>query len=112
MKKERSLAGRAKAEHDLLWDLVKMILLREKEFHGPTMVQGRDGGNACIKKQLAAHKLIRSPTPDAVKSEFTKLYNVKIKKSSNKPTKDLARYLVFFMPFFKHVFLKKIISIS
>lgn len=83
MKKERSLAARAKAEHDLLWDMVKLILAREKEIHGPTMVQGRDGGNACLKKQLAAHKLIRSPTPDTITSEFTKLYNVLLQKKKS-----------------------------
>ncbi len=36
-----------------------MVLEREREIFGPTMVQGRDGGSAAIRKQLAACKAIK-----------------------------------------------------
>jgi hypothetical protein len=39
--------------------LIKLVLVREKGMHGQTMVQGRDGGSDCLKKQMAASKLIR-----------------------------------------------------
>ena len=51
MKKQRVLAEECKKEYASLWNLVKLCLLHEKESHGPSMVQGRDGGSTCIKKQ-------------------------------------------------------------
>jgi hypothetical protein len=42
------------------------MLVREKEQHGPSMVQGRDGGSDCIKSQLSVAKLIRPPNVDEV----------------------------------------------
>ena len=92
MKKERLAAAKIKEEHDSLWGVVKLLLGLEKVSHGPTMVQGRDGGADCIKKQLAQHKLIRSPTPDTVVTEYVKLYNAmgkgKKKPSVTKPPED------------------------
>ena len=77
MKKERMLAMGVKIEHDSLWELIKLILMREKEIHGPTMVQGRDGGSECLKKQMSVSKLIRTPTPEDVVKEYAKFYTFK-----------------------------------
>ena len=52
-------ASSAKAEHDSLWDILKQVLSREKEIHGPSMVQGRDGGIACLKRQMSQDKTVR-----------------------------------------------------
>ena len=93
MKKQRVLATEAKKEGDQVWELVKLMLVREKEQHGTTMTQGRDGGSECIKKQFAVAKLIRPQTTEEVVQEFVKLYSfIKRKKppsanvSSTKPS--------------------------
>ncbi|XP_040571104.1 uncharacterized protein [Lepeophtheirus salmonis] len=80
MKKQRVLAEECKKKCESLWSLVKTLLEREREMHGPTMVQGRDGGSACIKKQIEAGKLIRAPVLDEVISEYTKYYQFVKKK--------------------------------
>ena len=89
MKKQRVLATEAKKEGDQVWELVKLMLVREKEQHGTTMTQGRDGGSECIKKQFAVAKLIRPQTTEEVVQEFVKLYSfIKRKKppSANVPS--------------------------
>ena len=81
MKKQRVLAAEAKREGDQVWELVKLMLVREKEQHGTSMTQGRDGGSECIKKQFAVAKLIRAQTTEEVVQEFVKLYSfIKRKK--------------------------------
>ncbi len=60
MKKERTQAVKARLEYETLWEVVCLVLAREKEMHGPSMVQGRDGGSDCVKKQMEKNKLIRS----------------------------------------------------
>ena len=57
-----------------MWELIKLLLVREKEQHGTSMVQGRDGGSDCLKSQLAVAKLIRPPNVEEVTQEFTKQY--------------------------------------
>ncbi len=59
VKKDAEQAQRARDESGKLWDLVKLILEREREIFGPTMVQGRDGGSDAIRKQLASCKAIK-----------------------------------------------------
>ena len=59
---------------EALWELIKLLVVREKEQHGSTMIQGRDGGSDCIKSQLGVAKLIRQPNVDEVVQEFTKQY--------------------------------------
>ena len=61
---------------ELLWELIKLMLIREKEQHGTSMIQGRDGGSDCIKSQLSVSKLIRQPNVDEILLEFTKQYQV------------------------------------
>ena len=51
MKKERIEAAKVRLQFESLWGLVLMLLAREKQLHGDTMVQGRDGGSDCLKKQ-------------------------------------------------------------
>ena len=51
MKKERIEAAKVRLQFESLWGLVLMLLAREKQIHGDTMVQGRDGGSDCLKKQ-------------------------------------------------------------
>ncbi len=87
MKKQRVQAVEAKKEQEEIWEVVKLVLLREKELHGTSMTQGRDGGSDCIKNQLAAAKLIRPNNVDEVVQEFVKLYQfIKRKKpASNVP---------------------------
>ena len=51
MKKERIEAAKVRLQFESLWGLVLMLLAREKQMHGDTMVQGRDGGSDCLKKQ-------------------------------------------------------------
>ena len=80
MKKQRVLAAEARSEIDLLWDLVTMILAREKEQHGSTMVQGKDGGSNCLKKQMGPFKLIRMQNVDEIVNEYTKQYQFLKKK--------------------------------
>ena len=74
MKKQRVLAAEARSEIDLIWDLVTLILAREKEQHGSTMVQGKDGGSNCLKKQMGPFKLIRLQNVDEIVNEYTKQY--------------------------------------
>ena len=74
MKKQRVLAAEVRAEIDLLWDLVKLILAREKEQHGSTATQGRDGGSNCLRKQMGPFKLIRMQNVDEIVTEFAKQY--------------------------------------
>ena len=76
MKKQRVLANEAKREQEQVWDLIKHMLIREKEQHGPTMTQGRDCGIESIRKQFSVAKLIRPQAADEVVQEFVKLYNV------------------------------------
>jgi hypothetical protein len=80
MKKQRVLAAEARSEIDLLWDLVTMILAREKEQHGSTVVQGKDGGSNCLKKQMGPFKLIRMQNVDEIVNEYTKQYQFIKKK--------------------------------
>ena len=51
MKKERIEAAKVRLQFESLWGLVLMLLAREKQMHGDSMVQGRDGGSDCLKKQ-------------------------------------------------------------
>ncbi len=44
---------------DRLWEVVRLVLDREREIFGPTMVQGRDGGSAAIRKMLANCRTIK-----------------------------------------------------
>lgn len=74
------MAQKVKEENELLWHIVKAVLECEKESHGPTMINGRDGGKACLKKQMASSNLIRAPTWDAVTAEFAKLYATSLRK--------------------------------
>ncbi len=39
MKKQRSLAIEAKKEQDLIWEIMQLILAREKEQHGNSVLQ-------------------------------------------------------------------------
>ena len=77
MKKQRTLATDVRSEIDLLWDLVKLILAREKEQHGGTMTQGRDGGSNCLKKQMGPFKLIRMQNVDDIVAEFELTLSIK-----------------------------------
>ena len=83
MKKQRVLAAEARSEIDLIWDLVTLILAREKEQHGSTMVQGKDGGSNCLKKQMGPFKLIRMQNVDEIINEYTKQYQFVKKKRPN-----------------------------
>ncbi len=85
MKKQRVLAAEAKRELDLVWEVIKLVLVREKEMHGTSMSQGRDGGSECIRKQLSVAKLIRPQSIDELIQEYVKLYNVIKKKRPPKP---------------------------
>ena len=80
MKKQRVLAAEVRAEIDLLWDLVVLILAREKQQHGSTMVQGKDGGSNCLKKQMGPFKLIRMQNVDEIVNEYAKQYQFLKKK--------------------------------
>ena len=80
MKKQRVLAADARSEIDLLWEVIILILTREKELHGSTMVQGRDGGSNCLKKQMGPFKLIRMQNVDEIVNEFAKQYQFIKKK--------------------------------
>jgi len=80
MKKQRVLASETRAEIDLLWDLVVLILAREKQQHGSTMVQGKDGGINSLKKQMGPFKLIRMQIVDEVVNEYAKQYQFIKKK--------------------------------
>jgi ankyrin repeat protein len=81
MKKQRVLANEAKQEQADIWDVVKLMLIREKEQHGTSMTQGRDGGSECIKKQLSHAKIIKPQIVDEVVQEFAKQYQfIKRKK--------------------------------
>jgi len=84
MKKQRSLAIEAKKEQDLIWEIMQLILAREKEQHGNSVIQvspnadfqgfqsqdllfkGRDGGSECIKSQLGKAKMIRQLDIDEI----------------------------------------------
>ncbi len=71
VKNDAEQAKRARAEADRLWEIVKLVLERQKEIFGPTMVQGRDGGSAAIRKQLGACKLIKVQFSIFWKSNFS-----------------------------------------
>jgi len=47
-----------RAKSNNLWELVKLILEKEKVIFGPSMVGGRDGGSLALRKQLSACKVI------------------------------------------------------
>lgn len=82
MKGEKETAKDLRAEYDNLWEIVKLILEREKEIHGPTMIQGRDGGSETLKKQMSANKSIQISIQQDVCREYAKLYaTIKPKKS-------------------------------
>ena len=59
LKKEQKLAKKVQEENEFLWNIVHLILDCEKDFHGPTMVNGRDVGKACLKKQMSASNMLR-----------------------------------------------------
>ena len=73
-----------RAEYDSLWEIVKLILEREKEIYGPTLIQGRDGGTEALKKQMSTNKTIQLSTQQDVAREFAKLYSANKKKSTGK----------------------------
>ena len=80
MKKQRTLASETRAEIDLLWDLVILILAREKQMHGSTMIQGKEGGINSLKKQMGPFKLIRMQNVDEICNEYAKQYQFLKKK--------------------------------
>ena len=85
MKKQNVAMCDAKREQEQIWDLVKVMLIREKEQHGHAMAQGV-AGTDCIKDQLTQVKLIRPQTILETVQEFSNLYKiVKKKKPIVKP---------------------------
>ena len=85
MKKQNVAMCDAKREQEQIWDLVKVMLIREKEQHGHAMAQGVVGTD-CIKDQLTQVKLIRPQTILETVQEFSNLYKiVKKKKPIVKP---------------------------
>eukprot|EP00095_Tigriopus_kingsejongensis_P006851 maker-scaffold176_size284796-snap-gene-0.15 protein:Tk06851 transcript:maker-scaffold176_size284796-snap-gene-0.15-mRNA-1 annotation:"hypothetical protein COCHEDRAFT_1105320" len=87
IKNDMETAKDIRAECDALWEVVKLILEREKEIHGPTMIKGRDGGSESLKKQMNVNKTIQLPVQQDVCREYGKLYSaLKSKKSLSRQT--------------------------
>ena len=71
-------------EADRLWSIVELLVTKERDLHGMNLTTGRDAGVKCIKQQLECNRKIRTPVPEEVLQEFTKLYNV-VFKAKKKP---------------------------
>ncbi|XP_059099295.1 uncharacterized protein LOC131893315 [Tigriopus californicus] len=87
MKGEKETAKDIRLEFDNLWEIVKLILEREKEIHGPTMMQGRDGGSETLKKQMNVNKTIQISIQQDVCREYARLF------TTIKPKKSLAKQI-------------------
>ena len=84
MKNDKINEKKMEAEADLLWDIVKLLLEKERALHGTSPAAGKEAGIASLKQQMESHKQIKSPLPEEVIEEFSKLYMVKI-KAKKKP---------------------------
>jgi len=74
VKGDSEAMNKCRQEASKLWELVKLILQLEKDIFGPSMVAGRDGGSAALRKQMTSCKVIKGPTMDEVEKEFRRLY--------------------------------------
>ena len=80
------------AEAELLWDIVQLLLEKERALHGTSPGAGKEAGVASLNKQMEAHKQIKSPLTEEVIEEFSKLYMVKIKaKKKPEPVPEIPK---------------------
>ena len=92
MKSDKVNEKKMEEELEHLWSLVKLLLEKERDMHGSSPSSGKDAGIECINKQLEWHRQIKSPLPEDVINEFSKLYMVKIKaKKKPEPVPDIPK---------------------
>jgi len=84
IKNDKANENKFHVEGDFLWEIVKLLLGKERDLHGSSPASGKDSGCECLKKQLEWNRTIRTPLPEEVIEEFSKLYRVII-KSKKKP---------------------------
>ena len=92
MKNDKVNEKKMEAEADLLWDIVRLLLEKERALHGTSPAAGKEAGIASLKQQMESHKQIKSPLPEEVIDEFSKLYMVKIKaKKKPQPVPEIPK---------------------
>merc|ERR1712106_330090 len=84
MKNDKTSEKKMQTEGDFLWEIVKLLLGKERDLHGSSHASGKDNGSECIRKQLECNRQIRTPLPEEVIEEFVQLYRVVI-KTKKKP---------------------------
>ena len=80
MKNDKVNLNRTKQESESLWEIVRILLEKERDIHGTNPVSSKEAGIASIKQQLESSSQIKSPLTEEVLKEFTKLYKVKVKQ--------------------------------
>ena len=92
MKNDKLNEKKMEAEAELLWDIVQLLLEKERALHGTSPGAGKEAGVASLSKQMEAHKQIKSPLTEEVIEEFSKLYMVKIKaKKKPEPVPEIPK---------------------
>merc|ERR1719270_754296 len=92
MKNDTLNERKMEAEAECLWNIVKLLLEKERDIHGSSPTSGKEAGIESLKKQMDSHKQIKSPLPEEVIDEFSKLYMVKIKtKKKPEPVPELPK---------------------
>merc|ERR1712106_407091 len=84
MKNDKAGERKMKAEGEFIWEIVELLLGKERDLHGSSPASGKESGCECIQKQMECNRQIKTPLPEDVIEEYSNLYRIVI-KTKKKP---------------------------
>ena len=92
MKFDKANEKKTESQAEDIWNLVQLLLEKERDYHGTSPTSGKEAGIESLKKQMDANSQIKSPLTEDVITEFSKLYMVKIKaKKKPEPVPEIPK---------------------